>query len=733
MQLAAVNDTTEVSEEASASLALHQKNMAFFEEKVPQIFKRLKNLTPKRELVWQADGDVNVRFPDGHLMYEHGAKVDSERQVKGSIRMPARLVFSRPAVVGEDAGKTQAAPVAGGPIDALEEPVTESAAKAETAEPEEDVLSKEQSAASLALAAAETAEEEKEYDFLTQKYDDKASDDHYGAFIRAASRVIHEKNVSIGSKPVVDEPYYCVVFGVGIGYHIYPMVEHYKPAMLILCEDDVEYYYLSTFTFDWRAFYDDMESRKCKVKLAVDGDAGNLVAMIGGFIQTESLLGLDGCISLLHNPSSVLKLAFSEFQSPKTANLASFVGYIVDEYNMMKNSFRNLRSGDKRLLNVVRKTAEAPALIVGSGPSLEDNIDFVKENQDRFIIITSGSSAAVLLRNGIKPDFHANLERARSIYERHVEVVEEGYSFEDIYAVMTTTIWPKIDEFFKGTVYFIRPALSPLAVFCDNDAQILYNEGPQVANTAFAWAKKLGFKEIYLLGVDLGTVDPKRPRATAAWKPQRPRYLTIPVRGNLGRTVFTDQQLIQQRSTLESQIKKLKEGAVYNLGSGVRINGAKPRRTQDVTLPELGFDKREHVKTLFEQFPVYSREKFIADWNSAQVRESVANLTRGMVKTLNRSPEWTHGLIKTLEELNAYVNKALRSQYAPRLLRGSVLRILMHMNALILRVQERDRVKEVYEGLREVLVEQLQDLELEGYALADELESEDEAFAVIYD
>jgi hypothetical protein len=429
----------------------------------------------------------------------------------------------------------------------------------------------------------------------------------------------------------------------------------------------------------------------------------------------------------------VLKVAFNDFQSPKTANLASFIGFITDEYNMMKNSFRNLRQGNKRMLKQAHVKTKLPVMIVGSGPSLEDNIEGLKRIRDKVLLIASGSNLKVLFQHGIIPDFQCNLERSQSIFTRHEELAEAGYTeqMKQVYAVMTTTIWPGIDNYFKDTVYFLRPALSPVGVFCEHLDQILQNEGPQVANTAFAFAKQIGAREIYLLGVDLGTSDPKRPRAGEAWQGQRPRYLTMPVRGNFGKTVFTDMALTQQRETLQEQISKINKagGKVYNLGHGARIEGALARRIEEVELQELTVDRAAHTKELVEQFPVYTRERFVGAWLSAKVRESVAQIMEAMIHAIEGSKVWDYKLVKKLEQHCAYVGKPVREQYAPRLVRGSVLRMFMHINSIMLRLKDQDQAEAAFDTLKPVIVDHLRTVEMEGYSLADELESEDEAFA----
>ena len=101
-----------------------------------------------------------------------------------------------------------------------------------------------------------------------------------------------------------------------------------------------------------------------------------------------------------------------------------------------------------------------------------------------------------------------------------------------------------------------------------------------------------------------------------------------------------------------------------------------------------------------------------------------------MVKALEGATRWDNRLLKQIEDINSYMNKALRKQYAPRLLRGSLLRMCMYVNAVFLRLVELDKEQELFEAIREAFLETLRGIELEAYALADELESEDEYFGV---
>lgn len=665
-------------------MSLRERNLDAFKGGLDGFLKEYEGKTLKSSLQSQ-DDDWNV-IVDGHPMFKHGARKDAANLIEAVKKSPTRILFGKPSLMFHEAD-----------VDA------ERGAKAG------------------------------EHEFLTQRYDDVNKDEHVRDFQRAVSTALEQLNLNVTEKVRRESPYFVVSYGLGLGFQLRHIWDHWKPKNLIVCEPDKELLLHSLEVFDWASLIQEIRAAGSAITLVIDEDAKNMLQRLNAAVQGDCVIGLDGLLAVKVSNHPVINMVFAEFQSAKTGNLASYMGYIVDEYNMMKNSFRNLRGGNRRLLNTVRTKPEIPVLIVGSGPSLEANIEFVRKVRDKVILMASGSSLAVLLRNGIVPDFQAVLERAKGNYERHVELAKE-FDLKQIVAILTTTIWPGTADYFKDAVFFLRPALSPIGVFCHNDAEILNGEGPQVTNTAFAFAARLGFKDIYLLGVDLGARDPARPRAERAWLTPglKQRELTIPVRGNLGRTVFTDNALIQQRVTIENQIVKIRKkgGQVSNLGDGVRIAGAQSLQPELVNLPEINIDRTKHVEELVQQFPIMTRERFISDWESSQVRQNVCKMIRDLTATIGQAETWNHDVIKKLEVINQYVGRPLKQQYAPRLLRGSVLRMCMFLQAIMIRVPV-EREAEVLAAIKPVWHDMMLRLEREAYELADELESEDPYFSQV--
>lgn len=674
---------------------LFEKNLkAIGEANLKPLLDGIDETTIKKNKITLEDGDFNLT-EDGHHIFINGAKKDAEIICNAVIKHPARILFGKPNMMFIDAHPSQ--------------PNNENSSSSEIEE-------------------VNIHEEE----YLTKKYDDVSGDKHVGIFMKKISKTLEDLALKVTEKIQKENPYYLVSFGVGIGYHIETLFEKYKPKSIYILECDREMLWHSFNNYDWEPLIKKIKANGSKLNLIVEENEKNLLGKLNGSVQLETIIGLDTLTSVKISNHPKLNLVYSEFNSSKTSNLASYMGYTVDEYNMMKNSFRNLKTGNRRLLNKVRIKPKLPVVIVGSGPSLEKNIDFIKKVREKVILISSGSSFAVLLKNGIYPDFQAVLERAKGNFDRHTELSKE-YDLKRVVAILTTTIWPGSADYFKDSIFFLRPALSPLAVWCQNESEVLQGEGPQVTNTAFAFATRLEFKEIYLLGVDLGARDPARPRAENAWLTPgvEQRKLNIPVRGNFGRTVFTDNPLIQQRQTIENQILKIKkkEGKVINLGDGVLIAGAEARRCEDVDLPQPDVENLQaHIKELVEQFPKMSRERFLSDWESSQVRLSVANMTRSLKKAFEDEKKWSHNLIKKIDDINQYVNKPVKQQYAPRLLRGTIIRMSMYLQSLFNRTPA-DKEEIILERIKPIWYETMDLLEKEAYDLADELESEDEQFA----
>ena len=213
------------------------------------------------------------------------------------------------------------------------------------------------------------------------------------------------------------------------------------------------------------------------------------------------------------------------------------------------------------------------AVVVGSGPSLDGQLDWIAQNRKQFSLIAAGSAIGSLLRAGIKPDAAVFLERGAGLYDDLHALACEGHDLSAIRLIASITTDPRLRTLFGDVVLFQRPASTALALFPDRDSAALVHAGPESNNAAVDAALHLGFARLLLIGCDFAAVDRRHPRSRQA-AGDTPRALDEPVRGNKGRTVFSEPSLLVARDALQASLRLFSQVQVRRLGEGAEIPSA---------------------------------------------------------------------------------------------------------------------------------------------------------------
>lgn len=140
------------------------------------------------------------------------------------------------------------------------------------------------------------------------------------------------------------------------------------------------------------------------------------------------------------------------------------------------------------------------ALVVSAGPSLDDSIEMIKSQREKFVIICVSQSIRTLINSGIKPDFMISLEPFDT--SPHIE----GLDLSDINLILdpcTNNSYYKI----KCKNIFLYPSNSSYTSkiwkeYTGIDVASYISSGT-VSLAALNSAKILGFKNIIVVGQDL--------------------------------------------------------------------------------------------------------------------------------------------------------------------------------------------------------------------------------------
>ncbi|MFA9373011.1 MAG: 6-hydroxymethylpterin diphosphokinase MptE-like protein [Poseidonibacter sp.] len=194
--------------------------------------------------------------------------------------------------------------------------------------------------------------------------------------------------------------------GTLLGRHIPKILKKIKAKTFFVCENNLEIFRLSLFVCDYSS-------------LAVNGKQVIFSIMDDDDVFMNKFLDFYN-IDVYNN--SILKFFSTNYHVDNyfnriidrvlSVNPMSFNYYMnLDNvvYNLSRNFFKYKTLALKE--NTKLKTFEnRPILYLGAGPSLSDNIQWVKENQDKFIIITMAASLNILYDNDIKPDIVTTLD-----------------------------------------------------------------------------------------------------------------------------------------------------------------------------------------------------------------------------------------------------------------------------------------------------------------------------------
>ncbi|MAH84562.1 MAG: hypothetical protein CBB68_09555 [Rhodospirillaceae bacterium TMED8] len=511
-------------------------------------------------------------------------------------------------------------------------------------------------------------------------------------------------------QPYRPNSYFAVVFGIGLGLHLEGIAEKTNCRHLILFEPNFDLVYHSLSVCDWVSIIERFQS-KGTIELFLTSDARALSQNLKSVFRLFNPASLDGTVVFNHYNSSIFQ-EVDKHMSDELRTAVMGLGFFQDEINMIGQTYKNLEDGKARTIKGVEKSPGLPAFVVASGPSLEKLLPLLRENQDKAVIFACGTAIDILMANDIKPDFWVMMERIKAIYV-DIKETSEIYDFSDIRFIGSTTIFPRVPALFKESIFFFRPGLSSSPLFSNRQDQIVPVPDPLAANAGLSAALHLGFREIFFLGVDVGSPFKDRGHAAGTVYERRDGEpitdLGLPVPGNFGGTAWTTPILQWSKENLEKLIT-FKPGRVYyNLGTGALIKGATPLHPKAVKLADSPPNKLSIVEQVIDSCPIYTQADFDEAWEQSAV--------------IDRLPEVCSELRKLLDEETdfedfEYISKTMKLLRPPAvddpiamLLRGTLFTAITAFEYYANRavdVEERETMFDIFKQEYSVLLDDLQ-------------------------
>lgn len=157
---------------------------------------------------------------------------------------------------------------------------------------------------------------------------------------------------------------------------------------------------------------------------------------------------------------------------------------------------------EDRSLSILKNRFNLPVVIASGGPSLQKQLNLLKENREKCIVIAAGSTINALVAEEIEPDFlisidgkEINIHHYKHLNLKHSILI---YSLQNLAAIR--------EHYNKSALYFLSSDMSGQKVQLErimNTEIPIIEGGGSVANFALTIARYISTGPIALIGQDL--------------------------------------------------------------------------------------------------------------------------------------------------------------------------------------------------------------------------------------
>lgn len=577
--------------------------------------------------------------------------------------------------------------------------------------------------------------------FLSRKVEDFLNDIEDDPHLKLDLAILRQAVKETGFDPnqnlttSVYKPKHLILLGTGCGKTVRELLRVFDPAYLTIIVNDWHEWASSFFAIDWLEIWNQYCLSPDRSICALQTTDTNALQ---SYLVNNLLPVLDhSFIYIPPGASSDLNELRESFKSGMIERAVNYLGFVMDEYNMIYNSWKSLSLNPRIYRPPQISKRSGTYLVCGSGPSLDQSLKEIKLLQDTCTIIACGSNYGTLRQAGVDVDILCLLERGDFMVQQYKDVCSKyGPGKTKLFASVTTP--SELHELFSDTMVYFRPALTPLSLFAESPEQILVNEGPQTINTGVSFALAMGARNIILYGVDLGVRSQDNVRSSHAIG-DSPRIFNKQDDANYGGIVFTNDMLIDAKIVLENLASSLKGTTVgfYNRSDGIKIHGWIPLLQHEVESttcqgfadslddysPIRGDNSGDILTEWWKTCVHYESRRFRAMWIASRPRQFVQS-TCSYILSLLRSDEPLYpNLMMKIHHALKISDGTRASQVAPRIIRGQVLKLLLaiHRQQIIM-ASDSEKAREFEQKAKSILANRVDAMRAEIFQLFDLLE-----------
>ncbi|MGJ0353045.1 DUF115 domain-containing protein [Aliarcobacter cryaerophilus] len=461
-----------------------------------------------------------------------------------------------------------------------------------------------------------------------------------------------------------------VFLGTLLGRHIPKIAQKIDATMYLVLERNLEIFRLSLFTVDY----------------AILGKKGVIFSVMNDYLEEEKQIAEFFYTRIFDN--YLIKFATSGINIEQYVDglllTISNLSPISYDYNRILYVHRNrttARLKEKYKFLDFKKIKEnsklfenTPILYIASGPSLDDNIDWIRANQDKFFIVTIGSAYKKLLENGIKIGMITTLDEQEILAQ--IQFDDESVNKIDkdtIILASAITNEKVLKKFNSNNLFFYEVFIN---FFKGNSAFTGFSIGEVTLDLLLHF----NAKRIYTIGLDLALNQEtgeshSKDAGSVVSRLNLDEVQTrevfddlrslVKVKGNLKEYVFTTPIFYLSIKQVEKKIEPYKDSVeIINLSNnGAYFEGTNVKRIEEIDIKEF----KEISNINFKEYLINNSKECLDVDSQESLKDEIKFLDNDIAyiikdikdKNFKSYEEFNNIIIEMIEKI--YKNKYFKS------------------------------------------------------------------------
>ncbi|RXJ66625.1 hypothetical protein CRV08_12410 [Halarcobacter ebronensis] len=452
-----------------------------------------------------------------------------------------------------------------------------------------------------------------------------------------------------------------IIFGLGLGIHLPLIHKKINAKTYFVVEPNLEFFRLSLFVTNYAQL-----SKETKLILSIaedDAAFGNSFDTFynENFIYNYYFKFFELSDSYIFYKKIIQTKLVSQSFYLYTYNRTFLSLYRTNTYILEK--FKTLNISKVNTLEFSKK----PILCLAAGPSLQKEIEFVKNNQDKFIIVAIYATLPLLEQNGINPDIITQYDEQDWAVLNTLAKIKDINFFKDSIFIFSSHVNAKlINNFNKENIYIFQAMFELKKAFGTLTS-------PSIGEITYVLLLLLGAKNIYLLGLDMALGEDGKSHIEGhsgadaysdlkeednSLKEYSLKKNIINIKGNFQEKVKSlpaFKASIDSFAYYTSQFKK-QDTKVYNLSNGAYLFDTIPLKSEKIDLENI---KEKDLKNLIEKDLDSISEADYSEKDLENITLKISNAKKVIkaldnffkIKKYSKIKDYENNLITTLQAI----------------------------------------------------------------------------------